>query len=519
MAGLAERFPWTWELSRGQSVPIARVSLRGVRTWPIARQFLLVLIAVFVVKQFINIFIFPPFTGHDEVAHYGYVQTIVSDYRVPIIPNLEEFQQSVGTSRDNLPGDYLPDELYPFCRYTLDWGGCNEARFANNPPHLATLLGEYYPYGWQYAANHPPLYYLLVAPVYRLTESASPTTQLYLMRAAAIPFGLAIVLLAYAMVRTLFPRDLFLAVTVPAFVAFQPQVSYEGAMLNNDIAGIAIFSLILYLLVLGLRRKFPYRLTIWIGFAAGIGLLIKSTTLIALPLVAVAVVLGVGIRDWRGWISRGAVIAAVAGLICWPWYLFLYRTYGNFSALDQVAKLQYAHTYQYVDRPSMLDLFWNSEFAVFRWHETWGLFGWRLIYYSDALLWAIGIPCILASVGLLIYLVGIVVKWRPGGDRVAGFAGIGALESWQVSAIGVIALSAIAAYAAMLQFGTRFSLTQARYFFPAINAYAFLLMLGLRTLLPENWRRYGQAAVVAALVIMTVVIYSQYVIPYWHLES
>jgi hypothetical protein len=36
----------------------------------------------------------------------------------------------------------------------------------------------------------------------------------------------------------------------------------------------------------------------------------------------------------------------------------------------------------------------------------------------------------------------------------------------------------------------------------------------LRTLIPPRWHRYGQAAVLAALIAMNVVIYSQYVVPY-----
>lgn len=520
MSGLAERLSLPRELEGARSTRIARQNVLGIRSWSVAAKFFAVLVALYLVKQVLSVFVFPPFTGHDEVAHYGYVQLVATEFRVPIIPDLDEFRRSIGVSRDELPGDYLPDELYPYCRFVLDWGGCNEARFANNPPHLATLLGDYYPYGWQYTANHPPLYYLLLAPLYKAAESASPTTQLYLMRAAAIPFGLAVVALAFAMVRALFPRDQFLAITVPAFVAFQPQVSYEGAMLNNDITGIAMFSLVLYLLVLGLKRRFDLRLCTWLGVAIGFGLLFKSTTLIALPLAAVAILLGTGIRAWKVWLGRGAVVAAVASSICWPWYLFLYRTYGNFSALDQIADLQYSWTYRFGDRPSMLDLFWNADFAAFRWHETWGLFGWRLIYYSDTLLWVIGVPCIVAALGLLIYLGAIGLLWRPSSDAQAGgFAGVRALETWQISSIGIIVLAAIAGYAAMLQFGTRFSLTQARYFFPAMNAYAFLLMLGLRALLPESWRRYGQAVVVAALVMLTIVIFTQYVIPYWYLDS
>lgn len=519
MAGLAERLPWHDEEKVGRSATPTSLSMPAIRSWPIARQFLLVLIALFVVKQAINVFVFPPFTGHDEVAHFAYVQTVATEYRVPTIPDLDEFRVALQTSRDNLPGDYLPEELYPYCRFILDWSYCDEPRWANNPPHIVTWSGEYFPWGWQYAANHPPLYYLLMTPLYKLSEGASAQTQQYLMRAASIPFGLLVVLLAYLLVRTIFPRDQFLAITVPAFVAFQPQVSYEAAMVNNDIAGIVVFSLILYLLVLGLKRGFPFRLCAAIGLTAGFGLLLKSTTVTALPLIAIAVILGVGVRNVRGWLGRGALIAGIAALISWPWYVFLYRTYGNFSALDQIADLQFMHTYRGVDNPTIFDQLFDADFAAFRWHETWGEFGWRLIQYDETFLWAIGVPCIVATAGLLLYLGALVVQWRPHAPRPGGIGGVRALETWQVSAIGVIVLAALVSYGAMLQFGTRFSLTQARYFFPAINAFAFLLLLGLRTLLPAAWLRYAQAAVVSALILMNVLIYTQYVIPYWYLGS
>ena len=142
-----------------------------------------------------------------------------------------------------------------------------------------------------------------------------------------------------------------------------------------------------------------------------------------------------------------------------------------------------------------------------------------MIQFDSTFLWAIGIPCIVATAGLLLYLGAIFVQWRPCGPRTGGIGSVRALEAWQVSAIGVIVLAALISYGAMLQFGTRFSLTQARYFFPAINAFAFLLLLGLRTLLPSACLRYAQAAVVAALILLNVLIYTQYVIPYWYLGS
>lgn len=517
MAGMAGRLPAREEMGSRRATSFARLDLASIRAWPIARQVLLCIVVLYLAKQAINVFIFPPFTGHDEVAHFAYIRTVATEYRVPVIPDLAEFQASVRDDTER-PGDFLPLDLYPYCQYALDWGFCNEPQWRDAPPEQVTYNGrDYYPWGWQYAANHPPLYYLSMAPLYRLTAGASPSTQQYLFRFAAIPFGLATVLLAYAIVRLTFPTDRFLAVTVPAFVALQPQVSYEAAMVNNDIAGVAIYSALLYCLVRGVRRGFSWRLVVGMGLGLGIGLLVKSTTITIIPVIVVAVVLGCGIAAWRTWVTKGAAIALIAGAVSWPWYLYLFRTYGNLSALDQVAELQIRWTYPGGDAPTIWEQLSDRDFAALRWREAWGEFGWRLIHLSDQLLWLIGIPSLVATAGLLGYLVAIAIKWRPGDEP--GRSGVAALESSQVVVILTMALTAIVAYAAVLQFGTRFSLTQSRYLFPAVIAFAFLLMLGLRAVTPTRGLRFVQAGVVGGLVLLNVAIYTQYVIPYWYLAT
>ena len=154
-------------------------------------------------------------------------------------------------------------DFYRYCQYILDWstlcrhGRSPLARQKSVPDFAAWGAAGYFDAGQQYTANHPPLYYALAAPIYRISDSASVETQQYLIRLLAIPFGLLTVLLAFLTVRTVFPGDRFLAIVVPAFVAFQPQVSYESSMVNHDILGVAAVSLIIYLLVRGMKDRFP----------------------------------------------------------------------------------------------------------------------------------------------------------------------------------------------------------------------------------------------------------------------
>lgn len=503
---VARSTPITWRRSN---------SWAAVRAWPIARQFLLVLLVIYVAKQAINVFIFPPFTGHDEVAHYAYLRTVATQHRVPVLPDAKAWL-ATDDPNSKASGDFIPADLYRYCNYVLGWQGTNvceldDPKYVNDPPYWRTYSQGLGPQlvGYQYAANHPPLTYLLTTPLYWLTEGSSPASQLYLLRAALIPFGLLTVLLAYRMTRTIFPTDTFLAITVPAYVAFQPQVSYEAAMFNNDIVCIALYSWILYLLVVGLRDRFPTRICVLTGFAFGLALLAKGTSLTAAPLIAVAMVLGLGLRNVRAWVTKGALAAGITAILVWPWYLFLHRTYGNFDAFSQISALQWFN-YWGRKKPSFMELFWNKGFVIERWNETWGMFGWRRLPLTMNWLWAIGIPHIIALIGLVLYAV---VAGRAGRrwfarDRVMR------PSRWQVNALVLLLVTSVVAYLAIIQFGLQFILTQARYYFPAINAVAVLLLLGVRTLIPVRWHRYGQVAVVAALILMNVLIYSQYVVPY-----
>ncbi len=466
-----------------------------------AQRFLIVVLFVFLVKQALMVVMFPPFTGHDEVAHFVYIKTVVDEQRVP-----------------ELLVDDIPDYFYRYCHYILDWTyeppcGTDESRWVEDPPRIFSWgAAGNFDAGQQYVANHPPLYYAIAAPLYWVTDPLSYETQQYLVRLLAIPFGLLTVLLAYLTVRTAFPGDRFLAIVVPAFVAFQPQISYESSMVNHDILGIAAVSLILYLLVRGMRDRFPLFVVACLGVSLGLALLVKGNTMVIAPIIALAMILGIGWRNIREWVGKGAIVVAIAGLMAAPWYLYLWRTYGNLDALDQVEEMQRPWNFP---AGSFSEQLFNRAYIWERWKETWGSFGWRRIPLSDWLLWLIAIPAIIALIGLFLLLVrrlaarrsSELLSWLPGGHR---------LSPLQTQSVIVFIVFFVVSYLAIIQFGTRFALTQARYLFPTVNAIAILLALGLRTLCPIRFRLYLQGAVVSGLILLTLIIYTKYVVPYWY---
>ena len=499
--------PWNRNGS-GLRLPIASARRAvDVREWTAIQRFVLLLAVVYLAKQVVYAFLFPAFSGHDEVAHYEYLRVVATEGRVPVIPDLEEWRAAF-SDRTPTSEDRLGTDLYRYCHYTLDWY-CELPKYENNPPYAVTYLDEFYPSGWVYTANHPPLYYMLMAPVYWLSDGTSPVTQLYLLRFAAIPFGLATVLLAFLTARTLFPTDGFVPVVSSAFVAFQTQVSYEAAMLNNDILGVALYSLALYLLVRGIRDRFPSPLCFALGITLGLSLLAKSTSVTVVGIAGLTMLVVLGFRDWRGLVERGMLVGVPMVLLIAPWYVFLYRTYGNLTVLPQIEALQWWNS----PGGGFFDLLFSRGFAEMRFKETWGYWGWRLIPLDKTTLWAIGVPLIVALGGLVQYAV-LASRLRPADED----GQVARPVRWQALALGMLLFSCVVAYVAIVQFGVTFSLTQARYFFPIVNAAAILLALGWRTLIPLRFHPYGQGAAVTALVAMNILIFSQFVIPYWQLS-
>lgn len=520
----------------------------------VERRFLLVLLLLFLAKGVVITYVHQPFSGHDEVAHYAYLQMMAEHGRIPKLPDLVDWRAAYSES-GTYTHDRIPAEFWQYCRRaTIDWSpGCEDPKFANQAIYAMSLAGKFFPTGWIYTANHPPLYYLVMTPLYLLVDNLTIQSQLTAFRLAALPFGLVTVVFAWLTARTLFPRERFLALMVPAFVAFQPQIAYESAMLNNDILAIAFTSAVIYLIVRGLKTGFPIGTVALIGLGYGLAVLSKNTSLTTGAIIAFAMILGIGVRKWREWIAKGAIAATIAGLLIWPWYLYLWRTYGDFTGLARIRELQYWN-YDGSARPTIWAQLKSQRFAWWRWRETWGEFGWRLIPIGDPddrgwwllriLLWV----TMIAAIGVAVWAIrlyrtqhAMIAAYQavPSQDAFATVDGtqspvseaakgnipllvnsaprpsIVVLEKWQVVGVLTMGMTCLLAYFAILQFGTTFSLTQARYYFPAIVPAAVLFMLGIRSLTPQRWLPYVQAGLFLGMVLLNVVIYTAYVLPYW----
>jgi len=441
-------------------------SLRSARQRATTR-IIIAILAVALVKQLILVVAYPPFQGHDEVAHLSYLATLAEDGRIPTF------------------SDEIPTELEPYSRYTLDW------------PAL-------------YTANHPVLYYVTALPFYWLAPD-DHEARLYAVRLAAVVFYLLTIWLTYLIARNLFPDNPLVMIGAPAIVAFQPQLGFEGAIVNNDMLAIAFGTLILYLCVRALRNGLTLRIALAIGVTCGLGLLTKATLTALLPIVAgVAIWLRwprpwetVRRPDWlRGTAVRAAAVIVPVVVLALPWYMFLRRTYGDFTAFEATQELQSDW-----NRPAgtFTDLLFSRTFHEERIHETWGYYGWRLIPLESSQLAVIYVMMALALLGCIVGI----IRWRVSSASQA--------DAPQVAGIVTIVSAALLMYGAMVYFGTMFLLTQARYYFPIVPAAVVLATAGLGSLVPNRWQQPATVMLVAGAGLFQTLILVKQVIPYANL--
>ena len=153
----------------------------------------------------------PDWQAPDEPAHYNYIRQLANG-NLPVIA----------------AGDY--DQAY------LD-----EVRGARFAPEYAVDIIEYE--DWQ-----PPLYYLLLTPVFVLTDGA-----LLPLRLSSLLLGAGVILLAYAIARQFFPQAKWVAWSTAVFVAFIPQHIAMLASVNNDSLSEFMIALLLYLTLRWIR--------------------------------------------------------------------------------------------------------------------------------------------------------------------------------------------------------------------------------------------------------------------------
>lgn len=312
----------------------------------------------------------PAWQAPDEPAHYNYVRQL-ADGRFPIMA----------------PGDY--DQTY------LD--EIREAKFA---PQYAIEAIEYE--DWQ-----PPLYYLLLTPVYLLTNGS-----LLALRLVSLLLGAGVIFLAYQTARLLFPQAAWVAWSTAVFVAFIPQHVAMLASVNNDSLSELMIALLLYLTLRWVTRDGIRKLgddrrwLIGLGLVLGFGFLTKATVYLMAPVLGIVLLW----QYWRTWprlFQAGVLLFAPAFMLGAIWWVRNIVVYGGLDILGKAA-----HDVVVVGQPRTID--WVARYGLDgtlqRFFQTtfnsfWGQFGWMAVPMNQPrAIYLLLLALVVAAVlGLLLY--------------------------------------------------------------------------------------------------------------------
>ena len=427
------------------------------------------LLLLFLVKQVLLVVIIGPFTGHDEVDHFYYIQRLAAGEGLGVVGQV-----------------MLPDQAKPYQKYVADY------------PNNAEVI-------------QPPLYHALLAPIARLVPRGV-TSDLYALRLISVVIGLGVVWLAYLTARMVFPDAPLLRAGVPVFVAFQPQFSFEAAIVNHDIMVIALFSLVLYLTLRGLHEGFSTQREILLGLVMAAGLWTKTSFGLVLPVVALGIWLGWRdrrrawgdrIAAWH-WLAGSLVLTVLVPLILVaPWFVRSFVLYGDPTGARRLQEIpEYGNQAQ-----SYWDMFSDKSFWRGRLEDFWGNYGWRQVPFDPLDFRVIWILWGAAGLGLLAFLIrALMRRWRNKPSM---------LTRYQWRAFGLLALSVILLIYGVLYVGT-VQFTQSRFAFPGMIGFAVLTLVGVDQWLPARLRPLMLPVLVMLLMGLNVLVGLRYLIPFYY---
>ncbi len=438
------------------------------------RGWLTVLLGFFAVKQVLLVFLLGPFSGHDEVDHFWYVQRLAQGHGLGEVGVVE-----------------LPPEASQYARFVADY------------PLNSEVI-------------QPPLYHGALALVSHLLP-ADTQHELYLLRLLSVVGGLVVVWLAYALARTIFPMDPAVRIGVPVFVALQPQLSFEAAIVNHDIVVIALATAGCLVGVRVVRDGLTWQRGLAMGLIGAAGLWTKVTFGLVLPVFALAIlfaawpgIIAVVRGRGRGFLRLVGTLIVPGGLalllpivLILPWFIRNVRLYGDPTG---AARLQEVSDYG-LSAMTLSEMFGTPGFWRGRLDDFWANYGWREIPWDTSLALPIYLLWGVAGLGLVALLIRELASLRS--DRI-----IRLFDPFQRRALALVvtlvAMMIVAVlYVGLLQF------TQSRFAFPAMAGFGLLTVLGYAAWVPHRWRWLVPVGLTIGLIVLNAVVLVRFVVPYY----
>jgi hypothetical protein len=210
--------------------------------------------------------------------------------------------------------------------------------------------------------HQPPLYYVLLAPVYDLFIGTNDLTQglthnwvkgqnkewkhiehhdgtwkhynrayemkrtpLFTLRLFSSLITIGTLIIAYLMTSIFFNKGSLLKYAIVFFIGLIPQFSFISNAVNNDNLAVFVSTLTIFVMLLAIRDD---KYTLPLGILLGIGYYAKATDYFLVPFIFLCVLMFSKL-DLKAKVVKLSVIFAVLLLMIAPYSIYLYVTYGD----------------------------------------------------------------------------------------------------------------------------------------------------------------------------------------------
>ena len=408
---------------------------------------LAILLAAFILLVLLHSWATPLFEAPDEVWHYAYARWLAAGHGLPAMDSSDE--SGAGQEVAQPP---------------LYYGAAALLSVPFTDADLPTLFWHNPHFGYQTSGLEPDNKNMLIHTAREQFPWRGAVLTVRVTRLTSLFFGLLTVVAAWGLGYETFDTRSGALLTA-ALVAFQPQFVFISSVVNNDSAAAALTTTALWLTARLMKRGTTIKLALAIGAVVGLAILSKTSTLLLLPLIGLALL-------WAGWRERRSLAQLVAPALAYGssalavggwWYARNYWRYGSPLGLSAHLETLWGRA----EPASLLDLLPELPLLV---RSFWGAYGWGHIFWPN-----------------VIYLALTVVS--------SYFLALSAIRLFRHQEENTRAILALAwlccgsVLSALLYWMRQVEAPHGRLLFPALGAWALLVAAGLRELRQPNLRR------------------------------
>jgi len=328
------------------------------------------LVAIFVVRGITIQCLYPPLEGPDEYQHIAVIQYMVENRALPVYG---QSKVPVSLYKDivaNPHPNHSEDQTGQIGAQSYEtFYGSEPAQTSEAPINL-------------YQAQHPPLYYLMMAPVYSWSRSVLDfRSTVYLLRCINIVAAAFALVLLLVPIRRMFSDDGLCRLFCLAIAASPMFMVYVSRVANDAFA--LLFAGMALVIVLGIPQARHARLSAGLaGVCAALAVLSKLNGVVVLPVTIVYFVFLAATAKitWCNSFLYSTIFLVGYLLLSLPYHVWAFWQYGTvLPQQETIRNIASGHSSFILLREIRLEHFWTFfvEHVVSRtlWTSGWSFLG------------------------------------------------------------------------------------------------------------------------------------------------